>query len=58
MAEEHQVWTKNDKFYRIRKSGGYFYVSQPGRSMGWTKTMADALAMVENDSGSEVRSVS
>jgi hypothetical protein len=59
MSEEHQVRTKSGKYYVVKVSGGYYYVSKPGRgSIASAKSMSDALAIIENDAGEKVGSVS
>ena len=59
MSEEHQVRTKTGKYYVIKVSGGTYYISKPGRgSIASAKGMSDALALIENDAGEKVASVS
>jgi len=61
MAEEHEVKTRSRKYYHIEESGGTFYVRKPGWagriSIGSTRSMATALALVENDAGEKIKSV-
>jgi hypothetical protein len=59
MSEEHHVRTKSGKFYIIKVSTEKYYISKPGRgSIASAKSMADALAIIENDSGEKIASVS
>lgn len=63
MATDHEVKTVSGKRYRIREEGGYFYVSSPswgfGRHQhGRTTSMATALAIIKNDAGEKISSVS
>jgi hypothetical protein len=62
MSAEHEVKTKSGKYYYIEESGGKYYVRKPGdffrHSVGTANSMTNALALVENDAGSKVTSVS
>ena len=58
---EKEIRTVNGKIYHVRESGGKFLVSKPGwmgaKSVGSTRSMADALALIESDAHEKVKHI-